>query len=674
MSQQQSVRIQTQRVAIEFEVDANGRLVQKAFGAGEGDQAVVAIPTSGDGWVFEPALRVVHADGNTSTDLIVEEIFEEGPLTRFDLKDPAYPFHLQLFVRSVFELDTFEIWSVIRHEEASSVVLEAFASSSLDLGADEFWLTQFSGDWANEANMTAERLTSGIKILDSKLGVRAHQFTSPWFLISKDGWPKEDEGVVFAGTLAWAGSFRFSFEVLPNRRLRTLCGINPFGSAYRLAPNVLFETPKMVWTYSDRGTGELSRNLHKYVRQDVLRDGDRPRSILLNNWEATYFSFDEAKIVSLFAGAKDLGIELFLLDDGWFGSRYPRDDDSQGLGDWEPDLKKLPNGLQALTKEAGERSLKFGIWLEPEMVNPRSALFEAHPEWLIRQPQREMDLQRNQMVLDLTNPEVRAFAYGVLAQVLRENPDIAYVKWDCNRYLTQPGSSYLGPQNQSHLQIEYVRGLYEIMGRLSNEHPDVQIMMCSGGGGRVDFGSMSYAHELWPSDMTDPARRVFIQWGFSHFYPAIAMASHVTRSGDRPLKFAFDVAMSGRMGLDIDLAQLSELERPLAAVAIDTYKQIRDIVQLGDQYRLESPYLGSRSSLMFTYEDHAVVFTYSLGDSLAMPLQLKGLDADRQYRLKVINPECGSESALSGATLCEQGLPMPAMGPFESAVYLLTRM
>ncbi len=675
MSQQKNVRIQTKRAALEFEVDAKSRLIQKAFGGEPSDlSTVTAIPTSGDGWVFEPALRVVHADGNTSIDLIVEEISQEGELTRFDLRDPEYLFFLQLFVRALFDLDTFEIWTVIRHEEESAVVLEAFASSSLDFGAGEFWLTQFSGDWVDEANMASEKLSPGIKLLDSKLGVRAHQFTAPWFMVSKGAPPAEDEGIVFGGSLAWAGSFRFSFEILPDRRLRTISGINPFASAYRLAPGVSFETPKMVWAYSDRGSGELSRKLHRYVRGEVLRDGDSPRSILLNNWEATYFSFDEAKIVSLFAGAKELGIELFLLDDGWFGSKYPRDDDSQGLGDWEPDLAKLPHGLGALTDEAEKSGLKFGIWFEPEMVSPSSLLFEKHPEWLIRQPKRELDLLRNQMVLDLTNPEVRAYAYGVLDQTLRENPGITYVKWDCNRYLTQPGSSYLGPENQSHLQIEYVRGLYEVMGLLAREHPAVQIMMCSGGGGRVDYGSMRFAHELWPSDMTDPEKRVYIQWGFSHFFPAIAMANHVTRSGQRPLKFAFDVAMSGRMGLDIDLAKLSESEHELAARAIETYKQIRPIVQFGELYRLESPYSGSRASLMYCREDKALVFAYPLEDSPANPLPLKGLDGERFYKAKEINIECGKESILSGALLCEQGIPMSRLDRFESVVILLTAL
>jgi len=646
--------------------------LQKPFGSSD-QEAVVALPTWGDGWVFEPALKVTHADGNTSTDLVVAEVSQDGDKTRIDLKDPSYPLFVELHFRALPELDVIESWTIIRHEEESAVRLEGFGSSSLDFGSGEFWLTQFSGDWADEANMISERLTPGIKILDSKLGVRAHQFTSPWFLVSKDGAAKEDKGIVFGGSLAWSGSFRFSFETLPSRRLQTVCGLNPFNSAYRLEPGIAFETPKMMWAFSDQGTGRLSRNLHHYVRNEVLRDSDTPRPILLNNWEATYFKFDEQKIVSLLAGAQDLGMELFLLDDGWFGVKYPRDDDSQGLGDWTPDPAKLPNGLGVLTEEAAKHELRFGLWFEPEMVNPRSELFEKHPEWLIRQPKREMKIQRHQMVLDLTNPEVQAFAYDVLDRTLRENPGITYVKWDCNRYLTQPGSSHLDASTQSHLQIGYVQGLYNIMGRLKEEHPGVQVMMCSGGGGRVDYGAMRFAHELWPSDMTDPERRIFIQWGFSYFFPAMAVADHVTRSGDRPIKFAFDVAMSGRLGMDGDVAQLSELDRQFAASAIATYKRIRDVVQLGDLYRLESPYEGSRSSLMYRLGDRAVVFVYSLGDSPSSHLRLKGLESDAVYLMQEINPECGSKVPLSGSCLCSQGFGVPALGRAESAVYLLTR-
>ena len=558
MSPTNCIRIATEHLSLTFTIDEQGRLLQFPLCGGGAGEPAPAIPTAGDSWVFEPALRVVHADGNASTQLRVVGFSEHEGTTKIELKDSAYPFFFDFFLRALPDCDVIETWSAIRHGEAGPVVLEAYASSSIDFGTGEFWLTQFHGDWADEANMSDEKLGPGIKILDSKLGSRAHQFTAPWAMLSAGGPPREDEGLVFGAALAWSGSFRFSFEVLPKGRLRAILGINPYGSAYHLEPGKSFEIPKAVWAVGLNGAGDLSRNLHDYVRRHVIRDGDEPRDILLNNWEATYFDFDEQKIVSLFDGAKDLGMELFLLDDGWFGGKYPRDSDKQGLGDWFADTKKLPEGIGALVRAAEERKIRFGLWFEPEMVNPRSELFERHPDWVIAQPKREMELQRHQMVLDLSNPEVREFAYAVLDETLRANPGITFVKWDCNRYMTQPGSHYLPADRQSHLQVDYTHGLYEVMRRLATEHPRVQLMVCSGGGGRVDYGAMRYAHEMWPSDMTDPARRIFIQWGFSHFYPALTVANHVTRWGNRPLKFAFDVAMSGRLGMDVDVEKLSQ--------------------------------------------------------------------------------------------------------------------
>ncbi len=673
----QSLRIETAHAALDLYVDDDGRLMQRGFGAktAEETNGQVAYPASGDGWTFEPALQVVHADGNTSTDLRVVRTATEGGTTRIVLKDPAYSFQVDLLIRAVPALDVVEAWTEVRHEEQGAVTLEGFASSAPDLGQGRFWLTQFHGDWGQEAQMEETELPYGVTVLDSKLGVRAHQFRAPWFLLSKGAPAQEDAGEAIGGSLAWSGNFRFAFEKLPQGRLRATCGMNPYASAYHLKAGETFATPKMVWAWSGRGTGELSRKLQRYAREEVIRDGDKPRAILLNNWEATYFDFDEKKIVSLFDGAKDLGMELFLLDDGWFGVKYPRDGDTQGLGDWTPDPKKLPNGLGALTGAAQSKGLRFGLWFEPEMVNPKSELFEKHPDWLIQQPKREFDLSRNQMVLDLANPKVAEYSFGILDKALTENPGITYVKWDCNRFLTQPGSPYLGKDRQSHLWIDYVHALYGIMGRITKRHPNVEIMMCSGGGGRVDYGAMRYAQEFWPSDMTDPVNRIRIQWGYSYFFPPIATSAHVTDMGGRPIKFAFDVAMSGRLGMDMDVDKLSNEDRAFAKAAVATYKGIRDVVQLGEQYRLESPYAGPRSALMSVQEGRAVVFVYSLGDTPAALLKLKGLDAKRTYRIREIDLAPGVkglEGTLDGAALMQNGLPLPTYARYGSGVFELT--
>ena len=393
----------------------------------------------------------------------------------------------------------------------------------------------------------------------------------------------------------------------------------------------------------------MSRNFHRWARRYGIRDGDKPRPVLLNNWEATGFNFDEERIVSLFDGAKELGAETFLLDDGWFGNGHPRNDDHAGLGDWQVNTNKLPHGLSYLSAEAKKRGVNFGIWIEPEMVNPNSDLFEQHPEWAIGQPHRQVVLGRNQRVLDLSRPEVRDFTWSVIENTLGPNPGISYVKWDCNCYVTQPGSTWLKPEQQSHLLIDYQHALYEVMGRMASKYPGVMVMLCSGGAGRLDYGALKFFHSFWPSDNTDPARRVIIQWGFSHFFPAETIAAHVTRMGRRPIKFALDVGLSGALGLDMDVAKLTPDERRAVADAVSLYKQrLREVVQQGDLYRLESPYSGPRSALNYVSADkaRAVLFVYALKDGNPGVVRLRGLEPTRHYRVREVNLPAGVASAL----------------------------
>jgi alpha-galactosidase len=363
---------------------------------------------------------------------------------------------------------------------------------------------------------------------------------------------------------------------------------------------------------------------------------------LLNNWEATGFDFDFNRIAGLYEPAKQLGVELFLLDDGWFGNKYPRVNDRAGLGDWEPNRKRLPDGLAPLAKEAVKSGLTFGIWIEPEMVNPKSELFEKHPNWVIRQPKRELELQRNQLTLDLTQPEVQKFEWSVIQKTLSV-PDVSYAKWDCNRYLTQAGSPWLPADRQSHLWIDYVRALYVLMDRTAKTFPEIELMLCSGGGGRVDYGALKYFHEFWPSDNTDPVRRVTMQWDYSYFFPGMTLASHVTHWGNRPLHFACAVAMSGRFGMDLDLAKLSPGDKAICAGAISAYKRIRDVSHLGELYRLERPHEAARGALNYVATDRskAVVFVFQLKDGQALAVRPQGLDPTRDYVVRELNPAPG---------------------------------
>lgn len=643
--------VRTKNFAVNFEVGDGGRLYQRAIGAVNEDKELQrndeAYPQAGDGYIWEPALQVVHADGNTSTALVFDSVTRTNDAngreqTQIKLHDPEYPLTVTLHFLADSERDVLEQWTEIVHHENGPVVLEKIASTALRLPAANVYLTHFFGDWAKEMlSPITEPVTPGTKVLDSKIGVRADQFRNPSFVLSLDGPPAENSGRVLAGSLAWAGSFQCAFDNY-GQGIRALCGMNPFASAYHLKPDETFATPKMIWVWSANGLGEMSRKLHRWARDFGMRDGDKTRAVLLNNWEATGFDFDFSRIVGLYDPAKEIGTELFLLDDGWFGNKYPRVSDHAGLGDWLPNRQRLPQGLAPLASEAVKRGLRFGIWIEPEMVNPKSELFEQHPDWVIRQPKRELELQRNQLVLDLTRPEVQDFEWNTIKDILSV-PRITYAKWDCNRYLTQPGSSYLAPDRQSHLGIDYVNALYALMEKTAKTFPETELMLCSGGGGRVDYASLKYFHEFWPSDNTDPVMRVPMQWDYSYFFPAIAIASHVTHMGERPLHFACSVAMSARFGMDLDLTKLSAGDKAICSGAIGAYQKIRDVTQFGEMYRLENPHENIRGALNFVSPDRkrSVVFVFQLKDGKSTAVRPQGLDPAGSYTIHELNPEPG---------------------------------
>ncbi len=642
--------VRTKSFSLGFQIGEDGRLYQFPVGDADHDRRLErdaeSYPQAGDGYVWEPALQLVHADGNTSTSLHyvgMTHTNESGDieLTRIQMGDPAYPVKVALCFRTHADEDLIEEWTEIQNLEPHVVTLERMASTSLLLNTNVY-LTHFFGDWAKEMlNPITEEITPGTKVLDSKLGVRADQFRNPFFILSLNGKASETNGEVLAGGLEWAGSFQFAFDNY-GHGVRALCGINPFDSSYHLESHETFTTPTMLWVWSSNGLGDMSRKFHRWARDFGMRDGHKTRTVLLNNWEATGFDFDFDRIAGLFAPAKQIGTELFLLDDGWFGNKYPRTNDTAGLGDWQPNRKRFPNGMAPLAAEANNQGLQFGIWMEPEMVNPKSELFEKHPDWVIRQPKRELDLQRHQLVLDLTRPAVQEFELNTIKSILGV-PAVNYVKWDCNRYLTQPGSPYLAPDRQSELWIDYVRALYALLEKIAKAFPDTEMMLCSGGGGRVDYGSLKYFHEFWPSDNTDPVMRVPMQWDYSYFFPATAMAGHVTHMGQRPMHFACSVAMSARFGMDLDLTKLSSEDKAVCAGAISAYKRIRDVTSTGDLYRLEDPHGGIRGALNFVSPDQSrvVVFVFQLRDGQNIVVRPQGLDPAKHYTINELNPAPG---------------------------------
>lgn len=405
------------------------------------------------------------------------------------------------------------------------------------------------------------------------------------------------------------------------------------------------------------------------------------RLTLLNNWENTGFRFDEQSLAQLMKDAKDLGVDMFLLDDGWFGNKHPRNDDHAGLGDWEANLKKLPNGLKGLGDAASQAGVKFGLWIEPEMVNPKSELFERHPDWAIHLPNRDMYYYRHQLVLDLSNPKVQEYVFSIVDKIQTQCPQVAYFKWDCNSPITNIYSPYL-KQRQGNLYIDYVRGLYSVLDRIAQKYPRLQMMLCSGGGARCDYGALKYFTEFWCSDNTDPFERLYIQWSMSRFFPVKSMCSHVTNwNKSASVKFRVDVASMCKLGFDIDLKSLSPADYRLCQQAVGNYNRMKSVILDGDLYRLVSPYEGNHAAVNYVSKDksRAVLFAYDLHPryrELLYPVRLQGLDPQASYQVVETNLADGQQATTvtySGDYLMKVGLDVFTANEGTSHVYELKR-
>lgn len=612
-----------------------------------------AYSTSGNEDYFEPALGITHADGNMTTYLYYtgssQEAVPGGTHTRIDLADDKYPVHVTLNYVAYPKENVIKTWTEISHQEKKPITMAQYASGMLYFNEPEYWLKEFSSDWAKEAQMSSQQLQYGKKVIDTKLGSRAAMLTHPFFEIGIGGPVKENSGEVLMGTLGWTGNFRFTFEVDNVNNLRVIPGINPYASTYELKAGEIFTTPEFIFTLSYDGTSQGSRNLHDWARKYSLKDGEGPRMTLLNNWENTGFNFDQEKLAGLMKEATNLGVDMFLLDDGWFANKYPRKDDNAGLGDWEVTHSKLPGGIAALTKAAEEAGVKFGIWVEPEMVNPKSELYEKHPDWVIEQPNRETYYYRHQLVLDMSNPKVQDYVFGVVDNILTENPDVAYFKWDCNSPITNIYSPY-AKDKQGQLYVDHVRGVYNVLDRLKAKYPDLPMMLCSGGGARCDYEALKYFTEFWCSDNTDPIERIYIQWGFSQFFPAKAMAAHVTSwNKNTSVKFRTDVASMCKLGFDIGLHDLTAEELEYCRQAVANWKRLNPAIMDGDQYRLVSPYDTSHAAVEYVDKSRnmAVLFAFDLAPRYREKLykvRLQGLDPDKKYLVREINLMPGTES------------------------------
>ena len=532
-----------------------------------------AYPVYGMNCTGEAALSVKHADGNMSTQMEIVSVStnqeKQSTLTTVHLKDKVYPFYVDVHYKAYQDVDMIETWTEISHTEKKPVYLSQFSSAYLPIRRGNVWLSHLSGSWANEGQLTQEPLQPGMTVIKNKDGVRNSHTSHAEVMFSLDGKPQENTGRVIGAALCYTGNYKLKIDTDDSDYHQFYAGINEENSSYMLSKKEVFRTPAVALTYSDKGLSGASRNFHKWGRTYKLAHGNVVRDILLNSWEGVYFDINQKGMDQMMSDIASMGGELFVMDDGWFGDKYPRKNDSSSLGDWVTDKNKLPEGIEGLIRDAKKHGIKFGIWIEPEMANTISELYEKHPEWILKAPQRDPVLGRGgtQVVLDLANPEVQDFVFKVVDDLMTQYPDIAYIKWDANMAIMNHGSNYLAADKQSHMYIEYHKGFESVCQRIRAKYPDLVIQACASGGGRANYGYLPYFDEFWVSDNTDALQRIYMQWGTSYFFPAIAMASHISAAPNHqtfrtvPLKYRIDVAMSGRLGMEIQPKNMTDEEK-----------------------------------------------------------------------------------------------------------------
>ena len=654
----------------------------------------LACPAMGGRNFREPALRITHADGDMNTDLRYvshsSRQLADPNVTETVVKmtDCCQALDVELVFTAYARENVITTHTVIRNREEGPVTLHSFYSSAVTLKSDKYLLTHLYGAWAREAQVDHTLLTHGSKSIESMREVRTTHTENPAFMLTLgSGSFSENCGEVIAGALAWSGNFRLNFEVDEYDVLTVLAGANPNGSEYRLRPGESFSTPEMIYTHSLRGAGGASRNLHDWGRNYGVYHAERVVPTLLNSWEGAYFDFDAKVLKQMIDDAASMGLEMFVLDDGWFGNKYPRNAANAGLGDWQVNRKKLPAGIDDIASYAHRKGLKFGIWIEPEMVNPKSELAERHPDWIVRPPKREAPETRKQWLLDLSNPAVQDFVFETFDNTMKLSDKIDYIKWDANRNANNVGSAYLPADEQSHFWIDYAQGFYKVMERIRAKYPDVLIQACASGGGRVEYGALRYFDEFWTSDNTEALSRARIQYGTSLFYPAVAMGSHVSavpnhQTGNvTPIKFRFDMACAGRLGMELQPKHMTDAEKEFARRAIASYKEYRDIVMQGDLYRIGTPYDESGCyGVLYVAKDkrQAVLFAYSLryqGRSLIPKFRLDGLDPKTGYTVRELNVDKPrfwfDGKTLSGELLMNAGINPHLSKIYDSAVFIL---
>jgi len=646
----------------------------------EGFKAQRTYPCFGMIGTEEAAFAAIQQDGSRSVQLSIENTsessWEGGRILCVNCKDSYYPLRVRIYFKTFDDQDMIETWTETVNEGKKPVTLTRFDSGHLPIRVDDVWISALYGTWANEGRVCTEPLTRGWKIIKNIDGTRNSHTSHGEVMISLDGKPREDAGRVIGAALCWGGNYELRFQTLDSDYHHFFAGICPENIPQTLAKGKSFTTPHLALTYSTAGLSGVSRNFHRWGRKYMLRHGDKERDILLNSWEGVYFNINEKGMAQMMDDIASMGGELFVMDDGWFGDKYPRKNDHSSLGDWVVDKNKLPAGIPGLVKTASSKGIKFGIWIEPEMTNSVSELFDAHPDWVIKAPNRELVKGRGgtQLVLDMSKKAVQDFAFSVVDNIMKENPDIAYIKWDANM-----------PIPVAYPNVDYWQGMYALLDRVREAYPDLVIQCCASGGGRANWGVLPWFDEFWVSDNTDALQRIYMQWGTSYFFPAIAMASHISATPNHTvyrttsLKYRIDVAMSGRLGMEIQPKNMTAQEKDICRKAIADYKRIRPIVQFGDIYRLVSPYDDRGfASLMYVTEnkDKAVAYWWKIAnfyDEHFPRLRMNGLDPDRRYRVTELDrldlkPLPYEGKSFSGRFLMEVGLEIPADNKVEKSL------
>ncbi|MHA6480531.1 alpha-galactosidase [Paenibacillus sp. strain BS8-2] len=647
-------------------------------------------PAYGSSDFRNPAIQVQLANGSTVTELVYEshrivdgkpalpglpgvyaEEASEAKTLEIVLKDSYSGLSVTLSYTVFADHNAIARSARISNESDKSFQLQRAYSASFDLPHDRYEMLQLSGTWARERYVHKRKLVPGMQSVESRRGSSSHM-QNPFIALLGEG-STETQGDVYGVSLVYSGSFAAGVEVDQFHTSRVFAGLNSFDFSWLLEPGDYFQTPEAILVFSDTGLGGMSRSYHNLYRSRLCRGvfRDQARPILINNWEATYFNFNADKIEDIARAGKELGIELFVLDDGWFGKR---DKDNSSLGDWFVDRNKLPNGLEDLVSRVNSIGMEFGLWFEPEMVSPNSELYRSHPDWCLHVEDRRRTQARHQLILDMSRHDVQDYIVESLSAILSSAP-ITYVKWDMNRNMTEIGSALLPANRQRETAHRYMLGLYAVLERITSSFPHILFESCSGGGGRFDPGMLYYMPQTWTSDNSDAISRLKIQYGTSIVYPISTMGSHVSAVPNHQvgritsLETRANVALSGNFGYELDLTQFTEEEKVLVKEHVAAYKNIRHLVQFGDFYRLLSPFEGNETAWMYVSKDKseaAVVFVSVLQEPNP-PLdrfRLQGLDPAADYLLQ------GSGITYGGDELMYAGLATPQFhGDFASKLY-----